>query len=283
MSNRLSFSLSIIMGLILMFASGKADELEHAKMNFWKGNTFHQLIVDTSKYDQGIIRAKTHGKEYKWEEYKIRELPDEFLEWNFNNRTKSLEKIKKKEFPSLAGPHNAIVATQGIRRFDTLFAINNAVKGMGFLPKKDKLKEIIKLLQSTINKDQNEKIDILISFYNKAGEMFNRTIQVSLELYSTPEFETHSFLNQMANPRAAIVFLDIPCFELKVIAQLLHPGDPELTEYEKDMVEYTNLIHSFFHGKFDKKFITVVYHIIEVYNNTPGKKGRGVRIVPEKK
>ncbi|MCK4556377.1 MAG: hypothetical protein KAU47_02580, partial [Candidatus Aminicenantes bacterium] len=81
---------------------------------------------------------------------------------------------------------------------------------------------------------------------------------------------------------AAIVFLDIPCFELKVIVQLLHPEDPELTEYEKDMVEYVNLVHSYFHGKFDKKFIGTVYHIIEVYNNSPGKNGRGVRIVPER-
>jgi hypothetical protein len=64
---------------------------------------------------------------------------------------------------------------------------------------------------------------------------------------------------------------------------LLHPEDSELTEYEKAMVEYVNLIHSYFHGKFDKEFIATVYHIIEVYNNSPGKNGRGVRMVPEKK
>jgi hypothetical protein len=295
MNNRLFYS--VMVGTILVLVGIRAGESEQIKMNFWKGNTFHQQTVDTSKYNQGIIRAKTYGKEHKWEEYKISELPDEFAEWNFKSRIELLEKIfaewnfksriellekiKKNKFPSFAGPHNAMVATQGIRRFDSKFSINNAVKGMGFLPKKEKMKEIIELLRSTINRNQNDKIDILINLYNKSTDMFDRTKQISLELYSTPEFETHSFLNQMVNPRTAIVFLDIPCFELKVIAQLLHPEDSELTEYEKAMVEYVNLIHSYFHGKFDKKFIATVYHIIEVYNNSPGKNGRGVRMVPE--
>jgi len=278
MANRLTSGM--IVGLVVIFAFVQAQELEHAKINFWNGTTFHQQTVDTSKYDQGIIRAKTYGKGNKWEEFKLRELPDKFLEWNIKSRTESLKKIKKREFPSFAGPHNAMVATQGIRRLDTQFTINNAVKGMGFVPKKDKMKETIELLKSTINKDRQEKLDILASLYNKADEVFDRTKQISLELYSTPEFETHTFLNQMFNPRAAIVFLDIPCFELKVISQLLHPEDPELSQYEKDLVEYANLIHSYFHGKFDKMFITTIYHIIEAYDNSPGKKARGIRIVP---
>ena len=280
MTKRLYFS--IFIGLILVLGSFGQDELEHAKKHFWKGSTFHQQTVDTSKYDQGIIRAKTLGKWHKWQEYKLRQLPDEFLDWNIKRRTENIVKIRNHEFPSFAGPHNAMVATQGIRRFDTQFTINNAVKGMGFVPKKDKLKEIVELLQSTINKDTNDKLDILTSLYKKADEVFDRTKQISLELYSTQEFETHSFLNQMFNPRVAIVFLDIPCFELKVIAQLLHPEDPDLTQYEKDLIEYVNLIHSYFHGKFNKKFIAVIYHIIEVYNNSPGKNGRGRRIVPLK-
>jgi len=280
MANRLTSGM--IVGLVVIFAFVQAQELEHSKINFWNGTTFHQKTVDTSKQNEGIIRAKTYGKGHQWEEFKLRELPDKFLEWNIKSRTENLKKIKTGEFPSLAGPHNAMVATQGIRRLDTRFKINNAVKGMGFVPKKDKLKETIKLLKSTINKDKQEKLDILASLYNKADEVFDRTKQISLELYSTPEFESHTFLNQMFNPRTAIVFLDIPCFELKVISQLLHPEDPELSQYEKDMVEYANLIHSYFHGKFDKIFIATIYHIIEVYDNSPGKKGRGIRIVPAK-
>jgi len=259
-----------------------ASELEHAKVKFWKDNTFHQQTVDLSKYDEGIIRAKVYSGrnvKYRWQEFKIRELPDKFMQWDVDSRKKALETIKKKQQPPWSGPHNAMVASYGIRRFDTQFAINNAVKGMGFIPKKDKIKEIINRFESTIDSSFSIKIGILEDLYDHVNEIFDRTKQISLELYSTPEFETHTFLNEMINPAVAIVFLDVPCFELKAIAQLLHPDDPKLTDYEKDVVKYVNLIHSYFHGG-PKRFIGVIYHIIEVYDNTPGKGGKGVRIVP---
>jgi len=271
------FLLLEVLMFTFMFTNLKAGNLEHARVKFWKRGTFHQETVDISKYEKGIIRAKVDGK---WQEFKVRELPRKFIEWDIKIRTETLNEIRKGKMPSLEGPHNGMVATCGIRRLDTQFTINNAVKGMGFIPKKEKLKEIIKLLKSTINNPMLEKLDTLESLYKRASQIFDFTKQVSLELYSTPEFETQSFLNEMVNPAVSIVFLDIPSFEIKAIAQLLHPDDPELTDYEKDEVEYINLIHSYFHGEFKQKFIGVVYHIIEVYNNTPEKEGRGIRMVP---
>ena len=276
--------LCIGMLIVLFCAIAGASKLEHARVRFWRDNTFHQQTIDLSKYDEGIIRAKVYLGgglfSYKWREFKIRELPDKFMQWNIDSRKKTLEIIKRGQPPPWAGPHNAMVATYGIRRFDTQFAINNAVKGLGFIPKKDKIKGVMDRLESTMDSSFSTKLEILEDLYNHANEIFDRTKQVSLELYSTPEFETHTFLNEMINPAVAIVFLDIPCFELKAIAQLLHPDDPKLTDYEKDVVKYVNLIHSYFHGAFPKQFIAVIYHIIEVYDNTPGKGGKGIRIVP---
>lgn len=276
--------LCIGMLIALFFTIASAGKLEHAKVKLWENNTFHQQTVNLNKYDEGIIRAKVYLGgglfSYRWREFKIRELPDKFMQWDIDSRKKTLEIIRKKQPPPWAGPHNAMVASYGIRRFDTQFAINNAVKGMGFIPKKDRIKEIINRLESTIDSSFSIKLGVLEDLYKHANEIFDRTKQVSLELYSTPEFETHTFLNEMINPAVAIVFLDIPCFELKAIAQLLHPDDPKLTDYEKDVVKYVNLIHSYFHGAFPKQFIAVIYHIIEVYDNTPGKGGKGIRIVP---
>lgn len=257
----------------------QGGELEHSKMKFWEGNTFHQNTIDMSKSREGIIRAIMDGE---WQEFKIRSLPEDFIKWNFKRRLETLELIKEHKPPPLSGPHNGIVASYGIKRFDTQFKINNAVKGMGFIPKPEKLPEVIELLKSTMDSSFSEKLKILEGFYKKP-EIFDFTKQVSLELYSTPEFETHTFLNEMTNPEVSIVFLDIPCFEIKAITQLLHPDDKRLSEYEKNVVEYVNLIHSYFHGEFKKKFIAVIYHIIEVYNNTPGtKKGMGKRVVPKR-
>jgi len=148
------------------------------------------------------------------------------------------------------------------------------------MPKEDKIKEVIDLLESTKDSDFETRLKVLEDLYNHVDEYFTRKALLSLELYTTKEFETHTFLNEMVNPAASIVFLDIPSFEVKAIAQLIHPNDPQLTEYEEDIVHYANLIHSYFHGKFTKTFIAVVYHVIEVYDNTPGRGGKGIRIMP---
>jgi hypothetical protein len=83
----------------------------------------------------------------------------------------------------------------------------------------------------------------------------------------------------MTDPGVSIVFLDFPSYELRCITQLIHPKDPKLTKYEKNVVEYINRIHDYFHGESPRQSIGVIYHVIEVFDNTPGK-ARGQRIIP---
>lgn len=254
------------------------DNLEHADVSLWEEGTFHQETVDFSRLSEGIIRAEVDGS---WQEFELRELPRAFQEWSFGRRAATLERFRSNQPPELAGPHNGMVATCGIARNDSRFAINNAVKGMGWLPRDEKLAEVIQVLEKTIDHEFSDKLDRLDSLYEQGTELYDPTRQVSLELYSTPGFETGTFLNQMVNPACAVVFLDIPSYEFKAIAHLMHPDDSGLTETEKLQVKYANLIHSYFHGQFDKQFIAVVYYVIEVYDNSPGKpEAKGKRIVP---
>lgn len=269
------FYIVLIIPIVLVCKAPKGRE--HAKHNFWKKEGyFKQTNIDFKKYDKGIIRAKV---ENKWQDFQIRELPDKFMDWSIQRRLETVERIRKNEMPSLAGAHNGMVASHGLRRNDAQFSINCAVKGMGFLPKSEKIDGILNLLKSTFNDSIEKKISILESLYNNGKEIFDRTKQVSLELYSTPEFETHSFLNQMTDPGVAIVFLDFPSFELRAITQLLHPDNPGLTRYERNVVDYINTVHDYFHSKSPRQSIAVIYHVIEVFDNTPGR-ARGKRIVP---
>ena len=123
-------------------------------------------------------------------------------------------------------------------RKDSKLTINNAVKGMGFLPTKEKLPEMLRLLKTTWNDPMSRKLDILDSLYTSCQDNYDKTMLVSLELYSKPSFETHSFLNEMTDPGVSIVFLDMPSFEVRAIAQLLHPKDPQLSDYEKQVVDW---------------------------------------------
>ncbi len=257
-----------------------AGKWERGNKNWWKGEIFHQDNVKTDRVDEGIISANIDGI---WKDYKIKEVSAAFMKWNMDARIKSLEEVTKllqgeEGNLTLAGPHNGVVATYGGGRKDSQFTVNNAVKGMGFVPVKDKLKETIAHLEETISKPKVERVEILKQNY-KNEQLFDKTRQVSLELYAVPDFETHTFLNQIENPVCAIVFMDIPCFEIRCIARLIHPDDPDATPYEKDVSHYTNLVHSYFHGEFKKQFIAVIYYVIEEFDNTPGKK-KGIRTVP---
>jgi hypothetical protein len=85
----------------------------------------------------------------------------------------------------------------------------------------------------------------------------------------------------MVDPGVAMVYLDLPkSYELRCVAQMLHPDDPGLTEYEKNVVEYINLVHDYFHGRMPRKSIGVIYYVVQVFDNSPGRM-RGVRIVPQ--
>lgn len=234
-----------------------------------------QTNVDMSKYDQGIILAEVDGE---WKEFTIRELSDEFLDWNFKRRIEDLEMWNRGEMPPLAGPHSGMVATYGFRRDDTEFKINNAVKGIGFLPKEDKIEEIIALFEENWEAPFPEKLNILHEIYSTRTDIFDRTKQISLELYTSSDFRTQTFLNLIHNPTSSIVFLDIPSYEIKTIAQLIHPDEEDLSDYEKNIVIYINKVHDFIHGESPRPSIAIVFHVIEQFDQSP--RARGIRVVP---
>ncbi len=251
--------------------------LEHSEnINVWKENFFKQETVDSSMVREGILKALVDGK---WQKYEIRALPDTFIKWNLNERISNLNKMIKGEMPRLAGPHSGMIASYGIGRKDSRFTLNNAVKGFGFAPKEEFIDDKLKHLKDTFEDTPEKKMSFLMDIY-KNPEVLNKNIQTSLELYTTPEFETHSFLNLIRNPQGTIVFLDNPSYEIRTIVRVIHPDDKTADSYERKIVEYTNLIHSYFHGKFSKNFIGLICYSIEVFDNSPGKKeAMGRRIV----
>jgi hypothetical protein len=309
--------MAVMLAAVLMMACGKSGvattaggpemkNLEHGTMSYWHdakftpdttdptgkrgrwSGWFHQDVVDASKLKDGTIRGKIDGQ---WLDLKVASVPDDFCKWNFEKRQQQLQFIAKMMAmpegamsammqPEISGPHNAMVASHGMKRKDSDFDINNAVKGTGWLPTPEKLPEMLALLKSTWNDSMEKKLALLESLYTKATDIFDRTKVASLELYSQPNFETHSFLNQMVDPGVAVVYLDLPkSYELRCVAQMLHPDDPGLSDYEKQVVEYINLVHDYFHGQSPRKSIGVIYHVVQVFDNSPGRM-RGQRVVP---
>lgn len=257
------------------FNSLWAGKGEHAKRSFWKGKLFRQTNVSMKEYSNGFIQAHYDGC---WHRLPIRTLSPEFMKWNTEARLETLDNIATGKMPQLAGPHSGAVASYGTTRIDSLFKLNNAIKGIGFAPRPEKLPGAIQKLKDTVNDSMEKKLETLKSFYKEEG-FLDPTKQTSLELYTTPDFETHTFLNIMANPVVSIVFLDMPSYEVRAVARIIHPDDDRALEEEKLILDYTNRIHSYFHGEFPRLFPVLIFHVVELFDNSPGKM-RGIRVVP---
>ncbi len=267
--------------LLLSSIAGKAlaGEMEQGTMELWHNGSFLQDCVDVANEAQGVIRAKVDGV---WGNYNTAELPEEFLEWNLTARMEVLDNIlgmmtgQGGSPPSLAGPHNAAMATRGARRNDSILTINNAFKGMGLCPRREIIAEKIEFMRENMDGSMPGKIDYLKDLYS-TSDNFDLTKMVSLELYSTPTFETHTFINLMQEPVTSLVFLDSKSYEIRGIGQLVDAEDSSCGEYATQIVEYTNLAHSFFHGAFPRMFPGILVHVLETFDNTPGT-GRGVLV-----
>lgn len=267
--------------LLLTSLTGRAlaGEMEQGLDELWSSGSFLQDCVDASGEADGLIRARVGGV---WNDYTAVNLPDEFLDWNLEARIEVLDRIlamvtgQGGSPPSLAGPHNAAMATLGARRNDSILTVNNAFKGMGLCPSRDTISDRIQHMRDTIDGPMTEKIDFLKDLYSDRTN-FDTTKLISLELYSTPTFETHTFINLMHEPITSLVFLDSKSYEVRGIGQLVDFVEGTQENYASKIVEYTNIAHSYFHGEFPRMFPGILVHVLESFDNTPGT-GRGVLV-----
>ena len=265
----------------------RGEFLPAEALSWWReGRYFVHETVDSRQRQQGLIRARVDGK---WQDFRTVTLPARFREWSFAERRAKLHKLAAGGFDTrdLAGPHNGWVATYGGHPQLGRVSLNTAYKGMGWLPRPDRLREMLAALQGAARQPEPQskeefleqmrwKASYLDSLYAQP-DLFDPAVQSSLELFTTPRYFTHTFLNMMENPIASASFLAYPTFELRAIPELLHPDDPNLREDQRLAIHFINEIHNFVHGG-GKLEIACLYHIIEVYDDTPTRGAAGKKL-----
>jgi len=258
----------------------KADEVPRVRESYWRDGYFVHENVDASGFESGFVRAKVDGT---WRDFAVRELQDDFVDWNFQARIDVLE--NPMGGMCLAGPHSGCLATYGANRGDSTFTLNAAFKGFGFFPRQDQIDGLTEALRAHWTSSDATKIAFLEALYVD-HEAWDFRMLSSLELYTTQSFETHSFLNQMANPIATICWLAIPgSFEVRAIPRLLHPLDPGLADADRKRLIWVNHMHDFYHGGplpdvANLSWIGAIYYVVEVFDNSPYPGLMGVRTTP---
>ncbi len=155
----------------------------------WReGGWFVHGNVDTSFLDHGIIRARLGGQ---WRDLVLGDLPDRFMEWSLSRRLAKMKDLAEKGFDpeDLDGPHNACVATFGGPTRGSFTSLNTAYKGMGFIPRPERLADALGDLKDFANRMQGSGLGMsqalahttryLSSLY-ESPDLFDRQRQVSL-------------------------------------------------------------------------------------------------------
>jgi hypothetical protein len=260
----------------------RAEAGPRTRESYWRDGYFVHENVDTSRLDEGIIRARVDGE---WQEYVNRHLSDDFIDWNLGARLEILRNMMGGGTMCLDGPHSGCLATYGANRGDSRFSLNAAFKGFGMYPVESRIEDLVQEVRDNWDASMMTKMRILMDFYEDR-EMWDYRFLSSLELYTSQEFETHSFLNQMANPVATINWLAIPgSFEVRAIARLIHPQDPDISDMDFLRLQWVNMMHDFYHGgdlpdPENLSWIGCIYYVVEVFDNSPYPGPMGVRSQP---
>lgn len=223
----------------------------------------YEILLDNEnlevKYRDGTV-----------DQYKLIPLPDEFLKWQSEARLNMFERIQKEGVNSIKSmpAHLPVMGTTGKEQG----FINLASKGLGLLPKKDKLEEFLNLFRkvkkSSESKDWKdtikERMESALKFY-KNVDNFNPYFLGGLEIF---EGQTAENLKQ------------------KPLATLLYTGTaPKFLSYQLngiiDIVQGDNLYYQFllsarelfafdaFHVKQVKYPFGYLFYTINLREKTP--------------
>ncbi len=276
-------SLPLITKLKLAYAA--SDGLTSNK-NYWSeanGEKYcTQKTVNDKEILKGYIWARVDGF---WKRFQIRSLENTFWAWHQEEMSKSFEQqLADTPYEYRAGgPHSPSVATYGNRRGrgDSVFHINNKIIGLQATPRQDKVKELNDTMLQMI--DDNEAYKTKVAWLKDINEqdIWRTDLMTGIEYFTTPDFETHTFLNLMENPAATFCFqgrYDIfTSFEVRCIAQIVDPRDPRITEEQRQLAQFPAILHGFYHNNVPE-VPAVLYWPVEEYDNS-AKDKPGQRLV----
>lgn len=142
-------------------------------------------------------------------EFAIRELPEQFIQWQLDYKRRIYDAIAKDEYIAFNAGHLPVVGTWSGE--DQAFFPNLANKGVGFTPKDEHLEHYVRLVEDAV-----ERIQALPP--HAVDETRELRVRTAREFYTHPEhidwrrlglleiFEGETYRNLMRRPFATVLW-----------------------------------------------------------------------------
>ena len=232
-------------------------------------------------------------------------LPGKFLEWNYYPRRRLIEQMIKGEVRDYSRffleftRHNPVLCTAALDENNKV-EINGKVVGVGYVVKKKYLKKYIEIFENHLQKTDiayekvkgnKQELNRLYEEHSKRGlslllehiylerrkaeEIIDFEKLATVELAKRiPHSSKHTWKLVQRNKSACIVFFQPPSisYELKGLLSV-HEND----DYHK----FVTLVHDAYHYtplEFRSDRPVYIFHVLEVYDNSPSMHGFGKRI-----
>jgi len=205
-------------------------------------------------------------------------LPQKYVSWAYDKRAKLVkrqvdgEEIHPREIFLGFTTHTPAVITNGPA------GLNGSIKGVGFLPKKEFIEDVIEIYMAhiaTVDEPNYSARGLKILYEQmwspQARERIDFSIIGTLELA-----KTHTWTNIQENPEATLLFYEPPAisFELRTVAEIHKNGI-----YQK----FLNAQHDMYHKPSPAGWENrpaYIFHIKEIFDNSVSKDGFGKKIFP---
>ncbi|HME54564.1 MAG TPA: hypothetical protein VKM55_20295 [Candidatus Lokiarchaeia archaeon] len=206
--------------------------------------------------------------------FALLDLPTSFLQWQSEARMQMFKMIGKARATkvTMQPAHLPVLATWSQETLASDFPVNLSTRGMGLLPRRDKLEQFVALFQQAKVDAENlpvqetlaRRIEVMESFYGEI-ENFDNQLLGGLEI-----FEGVTSRNLEINPRAALLYTGeapkYPSYQFNGIITRVQPGDPcyefllaarELFAMDAFHIHQTRYPHGY------------LFHVVEIKDKTP--------------
>jgi len=225
-------------------------------------------MKDTSKIkkENPYIECVTNNRKKK---FILQELPEEFINWQINERIQLFDFLKNKKQPIFFNPHLPTLITLNTNKIE--FPINAACKGIGLVPTNIELGKLTKKINEILNNVTKTDFDSSI----------HKRIEGAMLLYGYPKkidrfclggleiFSSQSYKNILKNSTVSLFYVgtrpDYKSYQINCIAEIIKKND----SFYKFMMSMRSLFEEAgFHYQQTSYPYAIKYHVVEVFDKS---------------